>query len=90
LGIEHAGFDGPSAALAPAGGGHFLDQAELDFIDGTEVVDMLLQEILEILALFVFKDDAVGAEAVNDRVFRGTELAGRRGRPFREGAVGFG
>jgi hypothetical protein len=87
--IEHAGFDGPGAALAPAGGAHLLDEAELDFADGPEVLDVLVQEIQEILALFVFEDDAVSAQAVNDRVFGGTELSGRGGRPFREGAVGF-
>jgi hypothetical protein len=89
LGIERAGFDGPGAALAPASGAHLLDQAELDFIDGPEVADVLLQEIQEVLALFAVQNDTVGAQAMNDRVFRGTELFCRGGGPIREGAVGF-
>ncbi len=66
--IEQGGFDGPGAALAPAGGAHFLNQAEFDFVHRAEVVDMLLQEIQEVLALFVFENDAVGAEAVTESV----------------------
>jgi hypothetical protein len=33
-------FNGPGAALAPASGAHFLDQAELDLVDGPEVYDV--------------------------------------------------
>jgi len=61
-----------------AGGAHFLDPAELDFFDGPEVFDVLAPEIEEAIALFVLQNDAAGAQAANDGVFRRTE-----------GAVGF-
>jgi hypothetical protein len=68
LGIENAGFDGPGASLAPAGGAHFLDHAELDFAGGPEAVDVLLQEDREVLARFVFHNGAFGAQSVTDGV----------------------
>jgi len=44
LGIDEAGFHGPGPALAPAGGGHFLDHGALDITGGPEAVKVLLQE----------------------------------------------
>ncbi|MGA3235243.1 MAG: hypothetical protein ABSG03_02985 [Bryobacteraceae bacterium] len=90
LGIEHAGFDGPGAALAPAGGGHFLDHAELDIAGGPEAVDVLLEEHRETRARFVVHNAIFGAQAVTDGVLRRVELSRGCGRPFGEGAVGSG
>jgi hypothetical protein len=89
MGIEHTGFDGPGAALAPAGGGHLLDHALLDFVGGAEAVGVLLEESEEMLARFVVEDETGGAEAVRDGVLRGAELSRRSGRAFGEGAVSF-
>ena len=61
---------------------------ELDVAGWLEAIDVLPQEGLDVLSLLVFQNDAAGAQALNDRVFRGTELSGWGGRP-REGAVGF-
>jgi len=56
LGFEHAGFDGPGAALSRAAGAHFLDHAELDFVDRPESTGMLLLENLKACARFVFQN----------------------------------
>jgi hypothetical protein len=63
-----AGFDGPGAAHAPEGGGHFLDDAELDAVDGAEALDVLVEEGVEVLAGLVGQDDAPGERAVADGV----------------------
>jgi len=62
--LEKAVLDGPEAAQAPVGGGHFLDHAELDAIQGAEMFDVLREEILEGLAGFALEDHAIGQEAV--------------------------
>ena len=54
------GFDGPGAAQAPEGGDHFLDDAELDVVDGAVALDVLVEEDVEVLAALVGQDDAVG------------------------------
>ena len=41
--VEEAGFDGPEAAQAPEGGGHFLDHAEFDVVGGAVAVEVLGQ-----------------------------------------------
>jgi hypothetical protein len=66
--IEHAGFDGPGAALAPVSGAHFLDHADLDFVGGLKAVDVLLQENQEVLARFALHNDTFGAQAVTDGI----------------------
>jgi hypothetical protein len=40
---EHLGLDRPGAAAAPPGGDHFLDQAELEAIDGLDPLDVMGQ-----------------------------------------------
>jgi hypothetical protein len=62
------GFDGPGAAQAPEGGDHFLDDAELDVVDGAVALDVLVEEDVEVLAALVGQDDAVGEQAVADGV----------------------
>ena len=66
--VEEVGFDGPGAAHAPEGGGHFLDDAELDVVDGAVAVEVLAHEDVEVLAGLVFQDDAPGELAVSDGV----------------------
>jgi hypothetical protein len=63
-----AGFDGPGAAQTPEGGDHFLDDAELDVVDGAVALDVLVEEDVEVLAALVGQDDAVGEKAVADGV----------------------
>jgi hypothetical protein len=81
--IEQGGFHSPGAALAPIGGAHFLDHVELDFIGRLEAVDVLLEENQEVLARFVVQNNTFGAEAMTERVERGTPLSRWRGGPFR-------
>jgi hypothetical protein len=66
--IVETGFDGPGAAQTPEGGDHFLDDAELDVVDGAVALDVLVEEDFEVLAAFVGQDDAVGEKAVADGV----------------------
>jgi hypothetical protein len=87
--FEQGGFDGPGAAQVPVRGVHFLDHAELDFVSGLKDVDVMSQANQEVLARFVLQNDAAAAQAVNDSIFRGTELYSRGGRAFSDGAVGF-
>ena len=47
----------PEAALAPKGGGHFLDLTEFHVVEGTETADMLIEELVEISAVFVGQND---------------------------------
>jgi hypothetical protein len=58
--VHDAGLDGPGAALAPEGGKHLLDQAELNIIGGSEALDEAGEEVIEALARFVIEDDAPG------------------------------
>ena len=66
--VVEAGFDGPGAAHAPEGGGHFLDDAEFDVVGGAVAVDVLGQEDVEVLAGLGAQDDALGEKAVADGV----------------------
>src|SRR5947209_529759 len=44
---EKVGFDGPTAADAPDGGGHVFDEPELDGIGGDVVLNELVDGFLE-------------------------------------------
>ena len=55
-------------AQAPEGGGHFLDDAELDVVEGAEAVDVLSEEGVEVPAGLVGQNDALGEKAVADGV----------------------
>ena len=88
--IHDAGFDGPGAALAPEGGKHLLDQAQLDGIGGREARDELGLEGIKGLARFVFKDDYLGHEAVAGGVPGGTAFSGRGDRALGAGSIGSG
>jgi hypothetical protein len=88
--VVEAGFDGPDAAHAPEGGGHFLDDAELDVVGGAVAVDVLGHEDVEVLARLVGQNDALGEKAVADGV-EGRSLFSRgRGGALRAGTVGAG
>jgi hypothetical protein len=85
-----AGFDGPGAAHAPEGGGHFLDDAEFDVVGGAVAVDVLGQEDVEVLAGLVGQDDALGEKAVADGVEGRSLFSGGCNGALRAGAVGAG
>ena len=66
--LEKAVLDGPEAAQSPVGGGHFLDHAELDAIQGAEMFDVLREERLEGFAGFALEDHAIGEKPVAESV----------------------
>ena len=82
--LDKIGFDGPEASLAPFSGDHFLDQIELDWSYGLELLDVGVQHFLILLGGFFRDDDAFGVEAVSDGVPGGDLAAG-----FGFGSVGF-
>ena len=89
--VEEAGFDGPGAAHAPVGGGHFLDHAELDPVGGGEAVEVVREQSLERLARFVAEDYAIGEQAVADGILAGDfalAFGGDRASGF--GSIGSG
>jgi hypothetical protein len=65
---EHVGFNGPGAAQTPEGGDHFLDDAELDVVDGVVELDVLVHEDVEAGAGLGGQDHALGEKAVADGV----------------------
>jgi hypothetical protein len=85
-----AGFDGPGAAHAPEGGGHFLDDAEFDVVGGAVAVDVLGHEDVEVLAGLGAQDDALGEKAVADGVEGRRLLSGGCGGAAGAGTVGAG
>jgi hypothetical protein len=77
--IHEAGFDGPSAALAPKCGEHLLDQAELDAIGGSEARDELGVHGIKALARFAIEDNTPGHQAVAGGVPGRAAFSGRGG-----------
>jgi len=67
-GIHDSGFQCPGAALAPEGGDHLLDHAQLNAVGRAEAVEILGQEGVKALAGFVFEDNALGQETVAQSV----------------------
>jgi hypothetical protein len=88
--IHEPGFDRPSAALAPEGGGHFLDEGELNFIARVEVVQIPAEGILKALPGFVLQHDTSGEQSMAQRIRGGTNFSRRRFRAPRPGAVSAG
>jgi len=86
--LEEIGFDGPGAAHAPIGGGHFFDHAHLDVIEGSEAIDELVKQGLEALAGFIGENDALGGEAVAQGVAGRGGLSLRGARTAGESSVG--
>ncbi|MEO8052151.1 MAG: hypothetical protein ABI833_17205, partial [Acidobacteriota bacterium] len=89
---EQGGFDIGEAAETPAGGGHGLDQLDLDGGGGGELIEIGVEETREVGGGFVGEDDGdgregggAGGEAVADGVLGGAGAALRSG-----GAMGFG
>jgi hypothetical protein len=66
--FEHFGFEGPGAAEAPVGGGEFLDEAELEIVDGGEALDEDVAEGLEVLRGLVADENLFGKEALSDGI----------------------
>jgi hypothetical protein len=58
--VEQLGFDGPGAAHAPPGCGHFLDEAELDAVGRLEARQVFGQDGFESFGRFVLQEDAAG------------------------------
>jgi hypothetical protein len=86
--IRDTGLDCPQAALAPNGGEHLLDHAELDAVGGTEALDEVGEEGIEILARFALQEKALGQQAAADGIPRRTALFGRSDRPPGAGSIG--
>jgi hypothetical protein len=80
--FEEALLDGPEAAHAPVGGGHFLDHPELDAVDGVEVLQVTGDQGVELGAGFAAHDDAIGEEAVTHRIGGRATLTLRGFRSF--------
>ena len=66
--FHEAILDGPSAAHAPIGSGHFLDHAELDAVGGSETLGMLGYEVIKTRTRFVFQNHAPSQEGVANGV----------------------
>jgi hypothetical protein len=87
---EQMGLDGPGAAGAPPGGDHFLDQAELEAIDGLETLDVMSEDGLKGFRRFVVEDQAAGQEAVAQGILGGCEFARSGDRTLGAGTVDAG
>ena len=66
--FEEAAFDGPEAAHAPVGGGHFLDHAEFDAVDGFETLEVSGDQGVELGAGLGAHEDRIGEEAVAEGI----------------------
>jgi hypothetical protein len=66
--VEKFGFDPPETAHPPARSYHFVDQILFDAVFGAEFLDVVFEGLHEAIAVFAFKDNAVGEEAVAERV----------------------
>ena len=73
--FEQPAFDGPEAAHAPICGGHFLDHAEFDAVDGFETLEVSGDQGVELGAGFAAHDDTIGEEAMAHSVRRCAQLA---------------
>jgi hypothetical protein len=83
-------FDGPSAALTPQSGYHFLDETALDGIGGIEAFGKAGREGIEALAGLGFKDNTACKKPVADGVCGRALFPGRGNRPLGPGAIGAG
>jgi len=88
--IEGAGFDGEGAAQVPIGGDHFLDEADLDIVEGGEAVGIGVEELAEAVLAFVAQDHDFGEQAMAHGVARGEGFAARGFGTFGAGAVDAG
>ena len=80
--IEKAALDGPEAANAPVGGGHFLDHPEFDAIDGCETIEVAGDQGVELGAGFAADEDTIGEQAMAQRIRRRAALPFRGFRTF--------
>ncbi len=74
--LDEAILDGPGAAHAPIGGGHLLDETELDVIDGAEALEVEAEELFERCRTFVRQEDRLRQQAVALGVLERAELTG--------------
>ena len=68
--LEQAALDGPEAAHAPVGGGHFLDHSEFDAIHRFEAIEVAGDQGVELGAGFATHDDAIGEQSMAQRIGR--------------------
>ena len=73
--LEEARFHSPSAAEAPRGGGHFLDEAGLDAIVRQEAFEVIVDQFAEGLGGFVLEEDEAGEESVGEGIAGGAAFA---------------
>jgi hypothetical protein len=88
--IEDAGFQGPGTTKAPEGGGHFLDHPQFDAVGRIEAGEVLVQEGLKGFGGFIAKQNALGEEAVAERILGGALFAFGGDGAARAGSVGTG
>ncbi len=87
---EEAILDGPGATEAPVGGGHFLDHAELDAVEGAKTGAVLIDQAVEGVADLAGEDDGLGEEAVAEGIEGRLALAFGGNGATGAGAVGAG
>ena len=75
--FEEGVFDSPGATHAPGSGGHFLDHAAFDLIDGVESLEVLNDIGFEGFTGLAGEDHTIGEETVTDCILGRTELAFR-------------
>jgi hypothetical protein len=86
--FHEAILDGPGAAHAPIGRGHFLNHAELDAIGGGEAPGMLGHELVKTRTGFVFEVYALGQEPVANGIGGRAFFPLGDDRPLRADPVG--
>jgi hypothetical protein len=80
-------FDCPRAAHAPIRGGHFLEEAEFEFVHGFEPLDVLRPELFKSIFRFARQDDALREQSVGESIAGGAAFAFGRDRAARAGAI---
>jgi hypothetical protein len=86
--FEHFGFESPGATEAPVGGCEFLDEAELEIVDGVEALDEDVPEGLEVAGALVADEDLFGEKAVAHGIGGGAGFAFGGDGPGGSGGVG--
>jgi hypothetical protein len=77
------GLDGPRAAHAPVGDGHFLDHAELDFVDRCKLRFAFGHEGLEESGVLAFDHDGLGKQSVAEPIRNAAHRSMARTNPAR-------
>jgi hypothetical protein len=82
--LEEPGFNSGVAGDTPMGGGELMDEIGFGLVLGSEVIEIVAELSLILVAGLIEEDDGAGGESVNEGVAGGGLLAGVGG-----GAMGF-